>query len=339
MNVILNCIKGLVLFILLQGGMLTAQMVQYGRVVEMNSGKKGLSGVSVKIPTAHDCQPTVSDANGTFRLVFGEHKVGDLVLGLSALKKGYEIVNTHIVREGCILTEKDSLRIVMAPEGAIKEAKMRYYYLLEEAYVRRYDTTMSYFKQCYAQNELSGQQLSYWESLVNEELKEAYHNLESDVDKLARINGDDLTVGDYQLYAGLLSGDVMPAMALIKADPKTNVLDAYIAFSGNYPMEDQAEYVAAGNFDLVDIPDSMVWDVMTLDNYSQQYESGVIANGLNYSKCCRYLAQLFLNAGDKVTAVSYLEKAMKVYELLNDMGNGDYNAPIQEIQNQLKDLE
>ena len=67
MNVLLRFLKCGLVMAALQGGFLNAQMVQYGHVVEMNSGKKALAGVSVSIPSAHDCQPTASDVNGTFR--------------------------------------------------------------------------------------------------------------------------------------------------------------------------------------------------------------------------------------------------------------------------------
>ena len=64
--------RWMVLMALMSSGSLFAQVVQYGRVVEMNSGGKELSGVSVTIPTLHDCQPTMSDKKGVFRLSFSE---------------------------------------------------------------------------------------------------------------------------------------------------------------------------------------------------------------------------------------------------------------------------
>ena len=69
-------------------GKASAQMVQYGKVVEMNSKGKTLSGVSVTVPSAHDCHPTSSDAFGVFRLSFGEHQTGDVVHGLKAKTAG-----------------------------------------------------------------------------------------------------------------------------------------------------------------------------------------------------------------------------------------------------------
>lgn len=323
----------------LHGGILSAQTIQYGRVVEMNSGRKGLPGVSISVPSAHDCSPTASDANGAFRLGFGEHRVGDVVYGLKALKYGYEVVNHHVVREGYTLTDRDTLRLVMAPEGVIAKARARYYDLLETACLSRYDTTMAFFDEQYAQNKISEAQRQYWKLLAKEELKDGYLNMESRADQLARINADDLDVVGYALYEKLLLGNVEPAIALVCEGNEMSVKDSYIAFSGNYPMEDPAETVAGAFYDLVDIPDSLYRDVRTLDNYSQQYEADFNANGVNYAKCCNYLAKLFLNVNDKVMAASCYRKALKMLELLNEMGNGNYQAQINEVKTQLESLE
>ena len=339
MNVLLRVLRCGLVMAALQGGMLSAQMVQYGRVVEMNSEKKALQGVSVSIPSAHDCQPTASDVNGTFRLCFGEHSVGDVVYGLKVKKYGYEVVNLHLVREGYTLTDRDTLRVVMAPEGMISKARARYYDLLETACLSRYDATLSFLNDQYALNKLSEPQWNYWKSLAEEELKQSYLDMETFADQLARVNGDDLDADNYPLYEKLLSGDVEPALALVSEKVDMNVKDTYIAFSGNYPMENPEVDVASGYFDLVDIPDSLYMDVTVLDNYSQHYEADFNNNGVNYSKCCCYLGQLFLNVGDKVMAASCYRKALKMYELLNEMGTVDYHGQINELKKQLESLE
>ena len=321
------------------GGMLSAQTVQYGKVVEMNSGRKGLSGVSIAIPSAHDCQPTVSDVNGAFRLSFGEHQVGDVVIGLKVRKHGYEVVNHHVIREGYTLTDRDTLRLVMAPEGVISKARARYYDLLETATLSRYDTTKALLDEQYAQNKISESQRQYWIMLADEELKDNYLNMDALADQLARINADDLNVNEYALYEQMLLGNIEPAIALVTDKYEMSVMDSYIAFSGNYPMEDPVEHVAGGFYDLLDIPDSLYRDVRTLDNYSQLYEADFNANGVNYAKCCSYLAKLFLNVHDKVMAASCYRKALKMLELLNEMGTGDYHEQINELKSQLESLE
>lgn len=326
-------------FLVMFGEFLSAQMVQYGCVVEMNSGGKALSGVAITIPSAHDCQPTSSDAFGVFRLSFGEHNVGDVVLGLNAKKYGYEMVNHHVSREGYTLTDKDSLRIVMAPVGKIAEARTRYYALLESAAIQRYDSTMSFFNLQYAQQLITESELKYWESQTEAELKATYLRMDEYADMLARINQDDLKGMELPLYEKLLSGDVIDALALVCEAPETDVLEDYLAFSGNYPMTNPEIHVAHGKYDLVNIPDSLYSDVVVLDSYTQQYENGFAADGPRYAKSCYYLGIIFRDAQDRVMAENCFRKALRMYEMLTVMGAGNYRTQIDELKETLKSFE
>ena len=326
-------------FFVMFGNFLSAQMVQYGCVVEMNSGGKALSSVAITIPSAHDCQPTSSDAFGLFRLSFGEHKVGDVVLGLNAKKYGYEMVNHHVSREGYTLTDKDSLRIVMAPVGKVAEARTRYYALLEAASIRRYDSTMSFFNRQYAQQLITEPELKYWESQAEAELKTAYLRMDEYADMMARINQDDLKGTELPLYEKLLSGEVFDALALVCDEPETDVLEDYLVFSGSYPMSNPEIHVAQGKYDLVNIPDSLYSDVMVLDSYTQQYESGFAADGPRYAKSCYYLGIIFRDVQDRVMAENCFRKALRMYEMLNEMEVGNFRTQIDEIKEMLKSFE
>lgn len=339
MSVLLKTLKWSMLALAMHCGVLSAQMVQYGRVVEMNSGGKALSGVSITIQSAHDCQPTSSDINGMFRLSFGEHKVGDVVLGLNARKYGYEVVNHHLLREGYTLTDKDSLRVVMAPVGKITEARMHYYALLEAVSVSRYDSTMSFLNQQFAQKHITEPELEYWKSQAEQELKTAYQNMDDYADRLARINRDDLNDEDLPLYDQLLSGDVTNALALIGEESGSNVINDYLVFSGTYPMMNPENHVADGSYDLLNIPDSLYSDVMVLDNYTQHYETDFSANGPRYAESCYYLGVIFDEADNDVMAAFCFRKALKMYELLTEMEVGNYNDKIAELKEMLKRFE
>lgn len=104
---------------------LFGQTVQYGKV-ELYDRDASLSGVTLTIPSEHDCQPTMSDAKGCFRLCFAKHHVGDVVSGIEARKQGYEVVNIHVTRNWT-LTTADTLRVVMAPMDMVRKARMQYY--------------------------------------------------------------------------------------------------------------------------------------------------------------------------------------------------------------------
>jgi len=320
------------------GGMLSAQMVQYGYVVEMNSGGRLLPGVAVSIPMAHDCQPTASDAHGLFRLSFGEHKVGDVVMGLNARKYGYELVNKHIV-EGYTLTDRDSLRIVMAPVEKLKEARARYYALLETASIERYDSTLALLKSQYAQQIITKPELDYWQSLAKDELKVAYQNMDDYADRMARINADELDAAALPLYDKLVLGDAEAGLALIGDLPESSVIVDYLVFTGAYPMMNPEVQVASGDFDLLNIPDSLYSDVAAFSGYNERYESDFKTNGLHYAQSCHHLGTIFLNLSDNVLATDYFRKALRMYELLNEMDSGSYHEQIKELQHQIKSLE
>lgn len=323
----------------LQGGVLSAQMVQYGRVVLMNSGGQTLQGVSVTIPSAHDCQPTASDAGGIFRLNFSEHSVGDVVVGLKARKHGFEMVNTHIAREGFTLTNRDTLRIVMAPDGKVKEARMRYYFLLEEACISRYDSTRNFLNEQFAQDIITKPELNYWISQAEAELKEAYLQIDGCADKLARLNEDELDDETLSVYQRMQTGDREAAFALSGEAPATSVIDNYMVFSGAYPMTIPEEYTASDMYALLNVPETLRSDVITLDNYCLQYESDFATNGAKYAQSCTYLGRIFMEIDDNIMAAFCFRKALKTYELLEEIEVGDFGQQCEELKDLLKSLE
>lgn len=118
--------RKLLILLLLCCEPLFCQVVQYGKVVEMDDLGKPLAGVTLTIESEYDCQPTMSDAHGQFRICFKKHQVGDVVHGIEAKKRGYDVVNVHVTRSWT-LTDADTLGIIMAPKKKIKEARSRYY--------------------------------------------------------------------------------------------------------------------------------------------------------------------------------------------------------------------
>ncbi len=118
--------RKLLFFLMLLCGPLYGQMVQYGKVMEWGEQGTPLAGVTLTVPSEHDCQPTISDSKGGFRLCFSEHRVGDVVRDITARKPGYEVVNVHVTRSWTLTTE-DTLAIIMAPKAKVKEARSLYY--------------------------------------------------------------------------------------------------------------------------------------------------------------------------------------------------------------------
>lgn len=134
--------RKLIVLLLFLSQPLFGQVVQYGKVMEWDGQGSPLVGVTLTVPSEHDCQPTISDSKGNFRLCFNEHNVGSVVHEITARKPGYDVVNVHVTRSWTLTTE-DTLAIIMAPKGKLKEARTQYYGLsrlmeLNQLWMREY---------------------------------------------------------------------------------------------------------------------------------------------------------------------------------------------------------
>lgn len=307
---------------LLEGVMTNAQMVQYGKVTEMSSGGKRLTGVSITVNSAHDCQPTTSDANGVFRLCFGEHQTGDVVLGIRARKSGYEVVNGHFTREGWTLTPNDSLKIVMAPVAKLSEARMKYYDLLETACLSRYDQTKEFLHGQYMSGELPDNEYEYWMAATQAELQRTYCEIEDYAEWFACINTDDMNDITRQIYGKLESNDTEGAMALVAGDSYNTVLQAYNGLKLLKPMEESEIMVAFS--DSIVSSDPIPEDLLSMQSYVAMMGDEFAEAGQRYAKACAYLSGLFKDADYQDKAEEYLEKSVKVYGLLEMLEKGKF---------------
>lgn len=326
---------GLVMIAFLHCGKASAQMVQYGKVVEMNSKGKTLSGVSVTVPSAHDCHPTSSDAYGVFRLSFGEHQTGDVVYGLKAKKYGYEVVNIHVIRDGWTLTDRDTLRIVMAPSAKINEARMRYYDLLETACVSRYDATIRVLDENYANHSISLPEYQYWKVEAENELQRAYQTMDDYAYAFARVNEDDTDAITRELVSKLKGNDMEGAMAIVSGQPYETVLQAYTDFSSTYPLQDPEEMMAKAGMDSIPDPDSLYSDIMVLQTYANLFESDFATSGAKYAKSCAYLGVIYKERGWEEASKKYFNKALRMYEMLNVIEGIEVQDKIDKIKQQL----
>lgn len=298
-------------------GKASAQTVQYGKVVELNSKGKTLSGVAITVQSAHDCQPTSSDAHGLFRLSFAEHQTGDVVHGLRAKKYGYEVVNIHVTRDGWTLTDRDTLRIVMAPIGKINEARMRYYDLIETACVGRYDSTMALLNEHYAKHTITLPEYQYWKLQAENELQRAYQNMDAMADAFARIDEEDMDKTTQAISAKLKVNDMLGAMALASNEPYETVLQAYSDFNTSYPMERLEDMEGKAAQDSLPAADSLYQEIMVLQTYANLFESDFVTSGGKYAKSCAYLGVIYKERGWDEASRKYFMKALRMYEMLN----------------------
>lgn len=317
---------------------LKAQVVQYGSVVEMNSNGKSLSGVSVTVSSEHDCQPTTTDSKGLFRLCFSEHQAGDVIHGLRAKKHGYEVVNLHVTRDGWTLTTNDSLKIVMAPVGKLTEARLKYYDIIETACVARFDSTMSFLNEQYAQQNISTAEFQYWKVQAETELRDAYKNMEEYADAFARINTDDMDENTQIIYNKLSFNDIDGAVAMVAGDSYETVLQAYNNFSAAYPMSNEIEAVAALDSvgvatAEVEISEELQKNILILQTYIDLFEKDFGESSARYAKSCLYLSTIYRQLGWNEASTTFINKALKMYELMGEIEGKDYNDEIEKIKN------
>lgn len=316
-------------------GKASAQMVQYGKVVELNTKGKTISGVAITVQSAHDCHPTSSDAHGLFRLSFAEHQVGDVIHGLRAKKYGYEVVNIHVTRDGWTLTDRDTLRIVMAPSGKINEARMRYYDLIETACVGLYDSTMALLNEHYANRTITLPEYQYWKLQAENELQRAYQNMDAVADAFARIDEDDLDKSAQAISVKLKNNDMLGAIALASDEPFESVLQAYSDFNTSYPMERLEDMETKAALDSLPVADSLYYEIMVLQTYANLFESDFVTNGAKYAKSCAYLGVIYKERGWKEASKKYFTKALRMYEMLNVIEGIEVQDKIDKIKQQL----
>lgn len=110
-----------------------------GVVVEQNSEfntgtRKYLSNVQVKSSGA---QPQLTDSRGKFTLIFADKPKGNSTQ-VSALKNGYELVNTAELKNTAVLGRKSPVQIVMCEKGRLYANQMTYYNIAKDAALERY---------------------------------------------------------------------------------------------------------------------------------------------------------------------------------------------------------
>lgn len=307
------------------------QMTQYGKVVEMKTNGKALAKVHVAVQS--DAPPTSSDNHGVFRLCFQHHQTGDTV-HVQASKDGYELVNIHIAR--WTLTDRDTLRIVMAPKGAVREARMRYYGLVEAACIGRYESTMELLNEHYAQHRISMSEFQYWKLMAENELNDTYRNMDYYADVFARIDEYDMDETQAAINNRLEADDILGAMALASEEPTKPVMQAYLDFSHTFPLESLGEMELMAEMDSLPASDTLGEYIMVLQTYVNLFERDSIASCAKYAKSCAYLGVLYRQKGWDEASRKYFMKALRMYEMLNTMEGVEVTDKIDRIKELLE---
>ena len=213
-----------ILFALFLGVQLNAQTIQRGKVVLQNSGHKSLPGTQV---TAYGAQPTDTDNDGLFQLNFDKAEPGDMTPLKEAYKKGYELVNKQET-EKWILSDTKEMIIVMCSEGALKEARKKYYQIGTSTYILRYENVLSELEKQKESNRLTEKEYA-------DKLETAYNELENSqkllfeyADLFSRINKDDLNELETKAFLLLEEGKLDESIALYENEKLLDKLNAQI---------------------------------------------------------------------------------------------------------------
>ena len=178
-----------------------AQVVQKGSVKVFNSRQAPLPGVQLM---AEGAPATDTDQQGIFHLHFLNRKPGMQISAPFVYKKGFELVNRDLL-DGWILSEKQPLDVVMAPEGVIEEIKNRYYSISVADFARRFNETVQEINRLYERHEIGLQERkSRLQELADENLR-FMSQVERYADRFARVNPDD--VDDVERLALKLAGE------------------------------------------------------------------------------------------------------------------------------------
>ena len=194
---------------------LSAQVVQRGLMLEYNEelAKSPLGGVEVVVRGAPS---SVSDASGGFELEFLTQSGGERVSVTRIEKPGYEIFNKEALEQWNINPE-EPFRIVMCESGRFKRIRDNYSRVSSESYARQQASEESRLRELLEDGALKEEE--YRKELY--ELKVEYQtkldDLESYVDRFARIDLSELDEVEREIIKLVQAGDMEGAIAKYEA--------------------------------------------------------------------------------------------------------------------------
>lgn len=177
-----------------------------GITVEQNSGKKPVPEVQLQATWAN---PTVSNSDGSFQLIFTQLEVGESVT-VNAQKNGWEIVN-----ERALLTQiphpdnQELLQIILCKAGTLTSNRLKYYNISKKIITQKYENKIANLQQ--AQKNWSEEK-----EQLQKEKKELLKLARELADKFARTNFDDLSSTYKEAFDLYLQGDIDAAIQLLE---------------------------------------------------------------------------------------------------------------------------
>ena len=119
---------------------------------------------------------------------------------------------------------------------------------------------------------------------------------------------------------------------------KETVLQAYHSFSTDYPMMSHEAMEAKAEMDSIPTADTLYQTLLVLQTYANLFESDFVTNGAKYAKSCTYLGMLYKERGWAEASRKYLNKALRMYEMLDVMEGLEMQDRINKVKDLLETL-
>ncbi len=351
---------------------LDAQVIQQGIVCELNSKGKPVSGVGISLLTATDLQPTASNTDGTFRLVFSEKKAGDIIYNLRIIKEGYEIVNRQIFQNGWKLSGKDTLKIIVAPKSKIDAIRSQYYHIMDNYRESEYRRTIQNLHKALEEQTISTEEYRKKMEKAEQKLSEAYQKLEEYADLFARINKDDLDTLSRQALDFFEAGQIDQAIAVFENSHLLEQLQSKVKLRHESiesirnlipKLQEEATYrqMAAGPDNLTKT-DSILRNIALADSTNFEYLFAYTTflteqNDFNRAtlwnqkalqhailfkdriNALRSMGHLYYKASNYNMSLTYLQQAIKEVEAIKDIDEETYLYNASDPMNTLANLQ
>ena len=201
-----------------------------GSVVLQNS--KTLTGKTEYLPTvsvkSFKSTPTLSDANGLFKLVFASVNMGAKT-EITAKKTGFTVVNAEVLKEAVIIGRTDTLKIVMCNLAQFEENKQRFYNISTENVQRELNRRVAKLQRANAQDkrrlmdslqtEMNIKLSSSDDAIaqLNARSKALEEQLERIATDFATVNLDDASETYRLAYTAFTEGDVNGSLKILNA--------------------------------------------------------------------------------------------------------------------------
>ncbi len=195
-------------------GQLSAQVEQRGVVLEYqgDQAKTPLSKVSI---SAKDAGNVLSEDNGTFTLQFRTLHPGSDIQMRRIEKAGYEVMNQELVEQFRVGgKESRPIQVVMCSKSKLQQLRDNYRSVASKRYEQQLKLSEAEAEKLRQEGKLKEEEYNARLDALEEEYEEKLSQLESYIDKFARIDLGDVDAYEQQIVSLVQEGKFEEAISL-----------------------------------------------------------------------------------------------------------------------------